>query len=101
MSVETDKKRQKELGEEMRQEIQSHFENATPVRTVWKGGRSFVGTPCNYKITVKKEGRKVSFSVERFNSFRIVVQKETLAEPKNKSSFSEIPEAIEYGESLL
>lgn len=98
MSVKADRKRRKELGNEMRQKVQSHFENATPVRTVWKGGRSFSGTPDNYEITANE---KVSFSVERFNSFRIVVQKETLAGPAEKSSFSKISEAIEYGKSLL
>jgi hypothetical protein len=101
MSVKADKKRRKELGNEMRQEVQSYFESATPVWTVWKDGRSFVGTPDNYKITAKENGEKVSFSVERFSSFRIVVQKETLAGPAEKSSFSAVSEAIEYGKDLL
>lgn len=102
MSVQADKNRRKELGKKMRSEVQSHFENANPTRTVWEGGRAFTGTPDNYQIVAKRENINVSFTIEMYSGgrFRYVVQDDHDPSDRNRSSFSDLSEAIAYGKKI-
>lgn len=95
--MKNDEKRR--LGEKMRQEVTKHFDETRLVNTVWRGGRSFVGTPDNYKITAK--GGDLSFAIVRFNSFRIAVNKETVSSgTERQSTFSSVSDAIAFAKDL-